>query len=122
MLTLLAVVGCFAEGTLTLTNYAVAVDKESCRPKVIVEELRKMGARITTTDDGMVITTSALHGAHLLAHHDHRVAMAVAVGAFAAEVDCSIDGQESVNKSFPDFFNVLALLREYRSLWISRLG
>jgi 3-phosphoshikimate 1-carboxyvinyltransferase len=38
------------------------------------------------------------------AHHDHRIAMAAAIGALATVGAVTIEGAEAVNKSYPDFF------------------
>jgi 3-phosphoshikimate 1-carboxyvinyltransferase len=52
--TILAVAGCYAEGTTLLTNAAIARKKESDRLSTITSELRKMGADISQTQDSLV--------------------------------------------------------------------
>ena len=80
-LPILAVVGCYAQGTTTLVNAAIARKKESDRLATITQELRKMGANIIEQADALIIQPAPLHGAHLQAHHDHRIAMALTVAA-----------------------------------------
>ena len=54
--------------------------KESDRLGDLAAELRKTGAAVDATDDGLHIEPVAeLHGATLATHHDHRLAMAFAV-------------------------------------------
>lgn len=106
----LAVIGCFAEGTTHITNAAIARTKECDRISCLTMELRKMGANVTELEDGMIIRNSALHGAALCAHKDHRLAMALTVAALAAKGGTRIEGVECVKKTFPDFKEQLCRL------------
>ena len=52
----------------------------------MVDNLKKMGADIEATEDGMIIRGGRpLHGAVIDSHLDHRVAMSFAVAAMNAE-------------------------------------
>jgi 3-phosphoshikimate 1-carboxyvinyltransferase len=104
MVTILAALGCFAESPLHLHNASSARDKESDRLSRMREELSKMGALVEETSDGLIIKKSTLHSARLSSHNDHRVAMALQVAGFGAGIDCTIEGKECVEKSFPSFF------------------
>jgi len=42
--------------------------------------------------------------------HDHRIAMACAVGALKADGPVTIGEAEAINKSYPDFYDHLKLL------------
>ena len=53
-----------------------------------------------------------LKGAAVHSHHDHRIAMACAVAGLVADGDTTIDVAEAVNKSYPQFWEHLKLLRE----------
>ena len=66
-----------------------------------------MGGRIESTAARCACSKAPLHGAALCAHNDHRAAMAMAVAALAAGVPASIDGAECVEKSWPEFWQVL---------------
>jgi 3-phosphoshikimate 1-carboxyvinyltransferase len=45
-----------------------------------------------------------LKGNTVHSHHDHRIAMALAVAALNAENETIIEDAEAVGKSWPDFF------------------
>ena len=49
----------------------------------------------------------ALHGAEIDSGGDHRIAMAFAVAALRAESESTIQGAESADISFPEFFSLL---------------
>ncbi len=109
-ITILAVVACYAEGETHIHNAAIAKHKECNRIHSIATELRKMGANITETDDGLLIKHSPLKGAHVHSHHDHRMAMALTVAALGAGGETTISAIECVAKTFPTFmhdFNAL---------------
>lgn len=103
----LAVLGCYAEGKMVLTNLAACRMKETDRAKTIAAELRKMGANIEEGPDSLTIYHSKLHGAVLDGHHDHRIVMACSVAALGAEGETIIDSAEHVGVSFPKFYEVM---------------
>lgn len=104
-LPILAVIGCFAQGKTELTNAAIARTKESDRIHCMVTELKKMGADIEERPDGVIVRQSVLRGSNALqAHQDHRIAMALAVAAMAAEGESLIHGIDCIAKSYPTFF------------------
>ena len=85
--------------------------KESNRLEGLVNELRKLGAKIEPTDDGFVIEGPAqLKGAVVDGLGDHRVAMSLAVAAMVAEGDTTILGADCVAKTYPTFFRDLESL------------
>lgn len=100
---ILAVLGCFAEGTTRIVNAAVARSKESDRVHCLATELKKMGAHIEEMDDGLVIHQSELKGATLSSQGDHRLAMALTVAAMAAKGPSRIMGVDCINKTYPTF-------------------
>ncbi len=106
-LPLLAVMGCFAQGTTTLTGGKIARFKESDRISCIVKELKKMGANILEKEDGMIIEQSQLQGADLHSYADHRIALSLAIASLGASTPSSIEGKECVSKSYPGFFEQL---------------
>ncbi len=93
-----------ARGVTRITNAGRLQLKESARLSSITTELRKMGAKIEESEDGLVIRGPArLSGADICSHDDHRIAMACAVAGLAASGKTVISGFECVNKSYPDF-------------------
>ena len=51
---MIAVMACFADGTTIIKDAAELKVKESDRIAVMVDNLSRMGAHITATDDGMI--------------------------------------------------------------------
>jgi 3-phosphoshikimate 1-carboxyvinyltransferase len=113
-LPLLAVVGSQAAGGLEIRDASELRVKESDRISAVVENLRAMGARIEEYEDGLRVEGNArLRGAQLRSFGDHRIAMAFAVAALAAEGETYIEGaQECVAVSFPEFFPLLESVTE----------
>ncbi len=103
----LAVAGCFAEGETRLVNVPQARLKETDRISVMHAELKKMGALIEERPDGLIIRRSGLRGCPVDGHHDHRVAMALAVAGLAADGRTTIATAESVSVTFPDFSDLM---------------
>jgi 3-phosphoshikimate 1-carboxyvinyltransferase len=107
---ILAVLGCCAKGQTVLTNIGPSRLKETNRPRVIREELTKMGAKIIEEEDTLIIKQSKLHGARISGHQDHRIVMAAAVAGLVAEGLTIIDDAEYAAESFPNFFEVMVRL------------
>ena len=82
--------------------------KESDRIALVAENLRRMGAEVTEVEDGLDVPGGqALHGAEIDSGGDHRIAMAFSVAALRADGESTIQGAESANISFPEFFSLL---------------
>jgi len=99
----LAVAAAVAEGSTTFHGAGELRVKESDRIATVTRELSALGATAEPTDDGLVVKGGALRGGHVRSHGDHRVAMAVAVAAMAAEGDTVVDGWDAVATSYPGF-------------------
>ena len=85
--------------------------KESNRAVTLQEEFGKMGMKIILEDDVMIIHGGkSVKGARVHSHHDHRIAMAIAVAALKADAETAIEEAEAINKSYPDFYNDLQIL------------
>ena len=102
----LAVVAMFANSPTEISGVGFIRGKESDRISDLCGELRKLGANISETQDGMVIKPATLHGATLETHHDHRLAMAFALiqREVSGVVVCN---PEVVSKSWPGYFEAL---------------
>ena len=101
----LAVVATQANGTTIIKDATDLRNKESDRIKAIVTELKKLGANLEETSDGMII-----HGKTKLTgdtccetYHDHRIAMSLYIAGLISEKNISINDFEWVNISFPEF-------------------
>lgn len=104
-LPILAVIGCFSEGTTHLFNAQAARHKECDRIASITKELKKMGADIQEKEDGLVVKKSflGLKGSTLSTYCDHRMGMALSVAGLLAQGDSVIKNTECINKSYPNF-------------------
>ena len=77
----------------------------------VARGLSALGADITELEDGWRIAGPVkLKGGRVSAMGDHRVAMALAVAALAAESPVEIEDPECVNISYPGFFETLDML------------
>ena len=107
-LPLLAVVGTQVPGGIEIRDASELRFKETDRISATVKNLRAMGAEVLEFEDGLAVAGMAqLRGAKLDANADHRIAMAFAIAALLADGDSEITGAESVEVSFPEFFDLL---------------
>ena len=111
-LTLVALLGAFADGETVVRGAAELRLKESDRIAAVVEGLRGLGADIEETDDGFVVRGdgSPLAGGTLDSHGDHRLAMLGAVAGLASTDGVEVVGMESAAVSYPGFEADLAAL------------
>lgn len=108
---IIAVAASYAEGETVIKDAEELKVKESNRIDTMVCELKKMGADIEATNDGMIIHgKETLNGALVDSYNDHRVAMSLSIAALKAEGSTKIKNAECVNISFPDFYSVLNVL------------
>ena len=107
----LAVLAAYANGTTVIRDAAELKVKESNRIETIVSNLKKMGADVEATEDGMVIYGGKpLHCAEIDPHADHRIAMAFAVAALCAQGGAEILNAECASVSYPSFYKDLQSL------------
>ena len=110
---MIAVMAAFAEGTTIIKDAKELKVKESDRILVMAENLSRMGADITPTDDGMIIHGGKpLHGAVIDSYLDHRVAMSFAIAGLLCDGPLSIKGGDCVKISYPEFYEDLYRLGE----------
>ncbi len=109
---MIAVMAALAEGTTIIKDAAELKVKETDRISTVTEALRKMGADITPTEDGMIIQGGkALKGATINSYLDHRIAMAFSVAALVAQGETRILDSQCVDVSYPAFFSNLEELQ-----------
>jgi len=112
-LPVLAAIGPYTSGGIRIRDAREMRVKESDRIALVVRNLRAMGAEVEEFEDGLDVPGGqTLHGATIDSGGDHRIAMAFSVAALRAEGETLIQGSESVNISFPEFFNLLDLVAE----------
>lgn len=112
LLPTIAALGAVAGGTTRITDCEHVRYKETDRVAVMAQELRKLGAVVEEDEAELRIygEQTELDGATVNGHGDHRIVMALAVAALAAEGPTTITGAEHVAVSFPGFFDTLATL------------
>ena len=93
-LTLVALLGAFAEGETVVRGAAELRVKESDRIAGVVEGLRGLGADIEATDDGFVVRGDGgrCAAARSTSRGDHRLAMLGAVAGLASEEGVEVLG------------------------------
>jgi 3-phosphoshikimate 1-carboxyvinyltransferase len=81
--------------------------KETNRLTALQNELTKLGATVTTTEDSiMLVPSTAIHSnIKIETYNDHRMAMAFA--PLALRVPITIINAAVVSKSYPNFWNDL---------------
>jgi len=89
--------------------------KESDRIAALAENLRRMGATVEERPDGLRVEgrkAGKLRGAEIDPHGDHRIAMAFAVAALAAQGATVIRDADCAGVSYPAFFDDLERVAE----------
>lgn len=109
----LATLAAAAEGVSVIRGTSRLEYKECNRAEAICEEYGKLGIEVDLSEeDVMKIRGGAIHGARTRSHGDHRMAMSLAVAALRSDGAVTIEGAESVAKSYPRFFEDLEHVRE----------
>jgi 3-phosphoshikimate 1-carboxyvinyltransferase len=107
----LAVLGAASKSGLTVRDAAELRVKETDRIATLEANFRRMGVEIETAPDGFHLPGGQkFRAAELDSAGDHRIAMAFAVAALAADGPCTIEGAEAADVSFPEFFSTLRLI------------
>jgi 3-phosphoshikimate 1-carboxyvinyltransferase len=109
LLPIMAVTAAYAWGDTALVNAAHARIKETDRIAVMAEELGKLGVGVEERPDGMVIHgkgEKALSGGITDSRGDHRIAMALAVGALGAAGPIAIERAECAAVTYPGFLEL----------------
>ncbi|MDY0386898.1 MAG: 3-phosphoshikimate 1-carboxyvinyltransferase [Methanolobus sp.] len=105
----IAVLAACADGMTVIENAEHVRYKETDRLHAMALELAKMGISVKEEPDKLMITGGTLHGAQLHGWHDHRIVMALTIAGMVAG-DTTIDTAESVEISFPNFFEEMMAL------------
>lgn len=82
--------------------------KESDRLTGVAEGIEALGGHAAVEGNDLVVAGGGLTGGRARAGGDHRLAMAFAVAALAADGPSVIDGMEAADVSFPGFAAALA--------------
>lgn len=106
----LAVVAAFAQSPTTINGVGFIRKKESDRIGDLSQELRELGIQIDELPDGLTIYPSKPRGGTVQTHHDHRLAMALAlIGLVTPGI--MIADPMVVTKSWPEYWAMLGDLQ-----------
>ncbi|MFI8624383.1 3-phosphoshikimate 1-carboxyvinyltransferase [Bacillus altitudinis] len=111
---IIALLATQAEGTTIIKDAAELKVKETNRIDTVVSELKKLGAHIEATDDGMKIQgkTSLKGGAVVSSYGDHRIGMMLGIAACITEQAIEIEDTDAVRVSYPNFFEHIEYLTQ----------
>lgn len=105
---IIALLATQAEGTTVIKNAEELKVKETDRIQAVVHELKKLGADIEATDDGMIINGPVtLTGGQLESYGDHRIGMMGAIASVISTGSIEIKHASCISVSYPDFFEHL---------------
>ena len=104
----LGVLGAASQEGLTVRDASELRVKETDRIATLEANFKRMGIQMDATPDGFQINgQQKFHAAELDSAGDHRIAMAFAVAALAADGPCTILNSDAAGVSFPEFFDIL---------------
>ena len=113
-LPLFCLLAAMARGASVVHGAADLRAKETDRIETTTEALRGIGAHIKATEDGFHVrgVPARLRGGVVNTRGDHRIAMLGAVAGLASREGVELLGAESVDVSFPGFFDLLTQVKE----------
>lgn len=106
----LAAIAPFADGPVRVRGIGFIRRKETDRVGAVVAELQRMGIVAVEEEDGFLIEPGTPRPTTVQTYHDHRMAMSFAItGLLTPGIDIADPG--CVDKTFPAFWDTLAILR-----------
>ncbi|MGE7121452.1 3-phosphoshikimate 1-carboxyvinyltransferase [Peribacillus sp. NPDC046944] len=100
-----------AEGITTIKDASELKVKETNRIDTVANELKILGADITPTADGLIISgRKSLQGGTVTSHGDHRIGMMLAIAALITNGDVQLEDPGAIDVSYPEFFDHLTYL------------
>ena len=109
---ILALAACYAKGTTVINDAEELRVKESDRISATVDSLKRLGAKIEETSDGMSITgTHTLAGTEEESNGDHRIAMTNGIAGLLASGVTTVGNSEDASVSYPSFWEVITELQ-----------
>ena len=102
----IAAAAAYASGKTVICGGERLRIKESDRIASVVYNLSALGVDAKETSDGMIIYGGKpLRAAKMKSFNDHRIVMAFSAAALGVNGECEIDGAQSINKTYPSFFD-----------------
>ena len=102
---ILSVIAAFNKGAV-FHNIARLRLKESDRVQSVIDLLCALGADAHATENTLTVEPGSFHYCKIDSCNDHRIAMAAAIAATAADGPVTIYGAQCVSKSYPAFWDV----------------
>ena len=100
----LAALAAFCHGTSRIRGVARITQKESNRAEALSALLSGLGIPVHLSKDFIAVTGHPARGGTVASFRDHRIAMTAAIIASGAGGDVTIEEADSVDKSYPSFF------------------
>ncbi len=112
---ILAIAATQAQGTTIIKDAQDLRNKEADRITAVKTELRKIGANIEETPDGLVIKgrTELAGNCEIECYHDHRIAMSAYVAGLICKKPIKINEFQWVDISFPEFLSLMNKISTY---------
>lgn len=113
-LPIIALLATQAKGKTVIRDAEELKVKETNRIDAVACELKKMGADIEPTQDGLIINgPTSLHAAKVTSYGDHRIGMMLQIAALLVEDgEVELEQAEAVAVSYPNFFKDLEKLTQ----------
>ncbi|PAF22682.1 3-phosphoshikimate 1-carboxyvinyltransferase [Terribacillus saccharophilus] len=112
-LPILALLATQADGETIIKDAEELRYKETDRIEAIAATLRNFGAEVESTPDGMRIPgNQSLNGATADSFGDHRIGMMIAIASLIAKGETILSDADSINISYPTFFEDLRALQD----------
>ena len=106
---IIAVLATQADSPTVIEGAAELRVKESDRIKAICQNLQSMGAEIIEKQDGFIINpVTKLHHTNIETFGDHRIAMAFTIAGLLPSEKNTLDDENCINISFPEFSDILS--------------
>ena len=102
-----AVAAAIAQGRTVVRDAEELRVKESDRIAALASQLQQLGVKIEEQPDGFVIEGGAIKGASVSGAGDHRLTMSLAIAGLLAEGETVIEDEQSVDISYPGFWEEL---------------
>ena len=112
---IIAVAATQAQGTTIIKDAQDLRNKEADRITAVKTELKKLGADIEETPDGLIINgkNELLGDCEIECYHDHRIAMSAYIAGLICKKPIKINEFQWVDISFPEFLNLINNLTTY---------
>jgi len=108
----LAVAAAFAQGRTVIRDAQELAVKESNRIATTASQLAGLGARVSATDDGLIIEGGdGIRGGAGRSFGDHRLAMALAIAGLTGSGAVTVEEADAVSVSYPAFWEHLDEVR-----------